>query len=136
MDALSKVKQIKHIPVVYIMVLNPCAILFGERNIAGISMNISQRKQLVILSKVLPDITVITPETIEFLLLFSLENRIPVFTFSEKYVESGALMSIIIDAFDIGCQAGEMAKAIQAEKDIDHTHPVAQERCVYRLIQI
>ena len=60
----------------------------------------------------LPDIKVITPETVEFLLLFSVENKIPLLTFSGKYVESGALMSIGIDAYDIGSQAGEMAKKI------------------------
>ncbi len=58
----------------------------------------------------LPDLTVITPETVEFMLLFSLENKIPILAFSEKYVELGALMSVGVDAFDMGSQAGEMAK--------------------------
>jgi putative tryptophan/tyrosine transport system substrate-binding protein len=62
----------------------------------------------------LPDLTVITPETIEFLLLFSLENGIPILAFSEKYVELGAFLSVGIDAFDIGVQAGEMAEKILA----------------------
>jgi putative ABC transport system substrate-binding protein len=60
----------------------------------------------------IPDVTVITRETIEFLLLFSFESNTPILTFAEKYVELGALMSIGIDAFDMGCQAGEMAKKI------------------------
>jgi putative ABC transport system substrate-binding protein len=66
----------------------------------------------------LPDLTVITPETVEFLLLFSLENSTPILSFSEKYVELGALMSIGIDAFDIGRQAGEMAEAILSGKGV------------------
>jgi putative tryptophan/tyrosine transport system substrate-binding protein len=37
----------------------------------------------------LPDLTVITPETLELFLLLSLEDRIPILTFSEKYVELG-----------------------------------------------
>jgi len=61
---------------------------------------------------------VITPETIEIMLLFSFENHIPVLTFSEKYVELGALMSIGIDAFDMGCQAGEMANQILKGSDV------------------
>ncbi len=65
-----------------------------------------------------PDVTVITPETVEFLLLFSLENKIPVIAFSKKYTDSGALMSIGIDAFDIGSQAGEMAEKIFSGKNI------------------
>lgn len=60
----------------------------------------------------LPDITVITPETVESILLFSLENNVPILTFSEKYLEFGAMLSIGIDPFDIGCQAGEMAQKI------------------------
>lgn len=60
----------------------------------------------------LPDVTVITPETVEFMFLFSLENNIPILAFSDKYLELGAFMSIAIDAFDIGSQAGDMAKKI------------------------
>ncbi|MFZ2948374.1 MAG: ABC transporter substrate binding protein, partial [Desulfuromonadaceae bacterium] len=60
----------------------------------------------------LPDITVITPETAEAILLFSLENNIPILTFSEKYLERGAMLSIGIDPFDIGRQAGEMAQTL------------------------
>jgi len=66
----------------------------------------------------LPDLTVITPETVEFLLLFSFENKIPLFTFSEKYVEMGAFLSMDIDAFDMGRQAGEMASEILAGEDV------------------
>ncbi len=66
----------------------------------------------------LPDLTVITPETVEFLLLFSFENKIPLFTFSEKYVEMGAFLSMDIDAFDMGRQAGEMALDILAGEDV------------------
>ena len=66
----------------------------------------------------LPDLTVITPETVEFLLLYSFENKIPLFTFSEKYVEMGAFLSMDIDAFDMGRQAGEMALEILAGADV------------------
>lgn len=60
----------------------------------------------------LPDTTVVTPETVEFFLLFSQNNSIPVITFASKYVEMGALLSIDIDGFDLGRQAGEMAQQI------------------------
>lgn len=65
----------------------------------------------------LPDITVITPETVESILLFSLENNIPILTFSEKYLELGAMLSIGIDPFDIGGQAGEMAQKLFSASD-------------------
>ena len=172
-DALIKTKDIEDIPIIYMMVLNPHAIPFGEKNISGISMTLSPEKQVTTLLEVLPavkrigtlynpdrtgnfikgavnaannigislvtekvqstkevpvalkniqkkidafwmipDITVYSPETIDFLFLFLLENQKPIISFSEKYVELGALMSISVDPFDIGNQAGEMAKAI------------------------
>jgi len=173
MDALAKIKEIEDIPIIYMMVLNPQTITFGEKNISGISMTLPSGKQVTTLLEVLPavkrigtlynpdrtgnfikgavnaannmgislvaekiqstkevpsalkniqkkidafwmipDITVYSPETIEFLLLFLLENQKPIISFSEKYVELGAVMSISVDPFDIGNQAGEMAKAI------------------------
>lgn len=69
----------------------------------------------------LPDLTVINEVTIEYMLSFSMENRIPLLTFSDMYVEKGALMSISVDRFDIGVQAGELARRIlsgTAVKDI------------------
>ncbi len=60
----------------------------------------------------LPDVNVLTPQTIEFLMLFSLEQQIPVITFSPKYFETGAFMSIGLDAVDMGRQAGEIANGI------------------------
>jgi len=177
MNALSKVKGIDDIPVVYLMILDPQSVLSNHRHITGVSMNIPQEKQLVLLREALPevetvgllyspermgnfvkrarlaagkigitliareissskevpssikqlkgkidvfwmipDIAVCSPEAIEFFLLFFLENNIPVLTFSEKYVEIGAFMSLGIDAFDMGSQAGEMAKEILSKK--------------------
>ena len=56
----------------------------------------------------LPDTTVLTPETIKFLFLFSMDNKIPVIAFSKNYLGMGALLSIGIDSYDIGRQAGEL----------------------------
>ncbi len=60
----------------------------------------------------LPDSTVITPETVEYLLLFSMRNRLPIITFSDKYLKMGALMSLEVNSFKMGKQAGEMAGRI------------------------
>jgi len=177
-DALSTAKNIKDIPIVYLMVLNPQTMLSEEKNITGVSMNISPEKQLTALLEalpqtkrigivydpsrtayfvsdaqyaarkmgvtllakkaespkevpslimdmkgkidafwMLPDITVVTSDTVEFLILFSMENNIPLLTFSEKYLELGAFMSTAIDPFDMGVQAAEMANNILREKD-------------------
>jgi len=178
-EALAKVRKIQDIPIVYLMVLNPQAIIQSEENITGVSMNIPPENQLAALQKVLPqvrrvgllydphksgslvkkaqvaaraagielvtkevyspkdvaelansmkgmiqafwvipDTTVVTPETMEFLLFFFMEHRIPVLAFSNKYVEAGALMSLDIDAFTQGKQAGEAARKIESGTDV------------------
>ena len=66
----------------------------------------------------LPDITVITPETLKSIFLFSLQNNLPILTFSEKYLELGAMFSIGIDPYDVGVQAGEMAQNIFSGSNI------------------
>lgn len=73
----------------------------------------------------LPDSTVVTPETVEFLLMFSVENTIPILTFSEKYVELGALMSLSMDAFGMGRNAGEIARRIIIDGEDAGNMPVS-----------
>lgn len=172
-DALTRVRKIKEIPILYLMVLNPEKIIEGGKNVAGVSMNISPVKYLTLLKKLnlprlkvgilynpvksghtvkriqqaarsmgievvarevhapkevpellgrmrdavtvlwmLPDPTVVTPDTIEFILLFSQQQGVPVVAFAGKYVDMGALLSLDIDSFDQGKQAGEMANEI------------------------
>jgi putative ABC transport system substrate-binding protein len=173
MDALQKIKIFSGVPIVYLMVLNPTAIVREERNITGVSMTISPGKQLAAIRRVLPsarrigllydpkksgsfvkraqndskeakidllakevshsrfvptalnsmkgaidafwmipDTTVVTPDTIELMMLYSLESKIPVCTFSTKYLEIGALMSLDINAGEMGRQAGGLALKI------------------------
>jgi putative ABC transport system substrate-binding protein len=66
----------------------------------------------------LPDSTVITRESLEYLLLFSFENRVPILSFSDKYIEMGSLLALNIDAGDIGRQAGEMANMVLDGSDV------------------
>ncbi|HEY6011991.1 MAG TPA: ABC transporter substrate binding protein [Nitrospirota bacterium] len=60
----------------------------------------------------IPDPTAVKPETIDVLMLFSFRNNIPIFSFSEKYVEKGAVAALRIDPRDMGAQAGEIARAL------------------------
>ncbi len=60
----------------------------------------------------LPDTTVVTPETVELFLMASQENNIPVISFAGKYIEKGAVAALDIDSFDQGQQAGELAAKI------------------------
>jgi len=64
----------------------------------------------------LPDATVINSATINYILLFSFQNKVPIVTFSKKYVEMGAIASLNILPFDLGAQAGEIAAKLYSEK--------------------
>jgi len=169
-DALEQVRQIRTIPIIYLMVLNPSKIVPEAKNVTGVQMTPSPvqqvdliRKALPNVSKVgilydpnnlskfvrqaadaarplglelvtrevraprevpgallrlrgeidafwmLPDPSVVSPETMEFFILFSGENRIPLVSFSRKYVDMGALLALDTDPYDMGMQAGEMA---------------------------
>jgi putative ABC transport system substrate-binding protein len=59
-----------------------------------------------------PDTSVLTPSTLEYLAFFSLENRIPIFGFSEKLLQYGSAAVTVFDVADIGRQAAEMARRI------------------------
>lgn len=60
----------------------------------------------------IPDSSIITPETIEILMLWSIKYRVPVISFSEKYLKVGALMSMSLTPFEMGVQAGIVANNI------------------------
>jgi putative ABC transport system substrate-binding protein len=58
------------------------------------------------------DPMVLTPQTAQPILLFSLRNRIPFIGLSETWVRAGALYALDRDYEDIGAQCGEMAREI------------------------
>jgi putative ABC transport system substrate-binding protein len=73
---------------------------------------INSMKGVVDAFLMLPDTTVVTEESLEYLFLTSHEKHIPVIAFSEKYLKSGAFMAVSIDAADIGRQAGLIASRV------------------------
>lgn len=60
----------------------------------------------------LPDLTVLTQETVEYLLVFSFRFRIPLITFSSKYADMGALLALDVNLYDLGRQSGDMINRI------------------------
>jgi len=72
----------------------------------------------------LPDLTVITPESVELILLFSLEHRVPVLSFSAKYLTRGAAFAVTFDNYDLGRSAAETAMKILAGRDVETLSPI------------
>ena len=62
----------------------------------------------------LPDATVTTPNTVEAMLNFSFDNHIPLLTFADKYLKLGATVSAGFDLFEMGAQAGRMARRVMS----------------------
>ncbi|MDX8400088.1 MAG: ABC transporter substrate binding protein, partial [Gallionellaceae bacterium] len=65
---------------------------------------------------IIPDRTVVTPESFKYFLLTTLENKIPFLSPSEIFVERGALASLTPDFTDIGKQSCELAKSLISGK--------------------
>lgn len=64
----------------------------------------------------IPDATVAAAETIDYLLYFSFQNNVPIFSFSKKYVDMGAVAALDVDPYDMGVQAGEIVNRLKAGK--------------------
>lgn len=56
----------------------------------------------------LPDSTLVNTESVDYLMLFSFQKSVPVFSFSKKYVERGAAAALAINPFVMGMQAAEL----------------------------
>ncbi len=69
---------------------------------------------------ILPDLTVLAPEVVQYMLLFSFRNRIPLLGLSENQARMGALLGLSFQSGrDIGVQAGELANEVLSGKSAD-----------------
>ena len=62
----------------------------------------------------LPDDTVITPESLTFFLLTAFKQNLPVLTISDAFVEAGALAALSPDYTDVGRQACQLSREIES----------------------
>jgi putative ABC transport system substrate-binding protein len=63
------------------------------------------------------DSTVYTKNSLKYILLFALRNKMPVIGYSRSMVKAGALFTLVCDYEDLGKQAGEMAfRVLKGEK--------------------
>src|SRR5208337_4860850 len=66
----------------------------------------------------IPDTTIAAEDSVLSMISFSYQNKIPLMTFSRKFLEMGALLSLEIDPYDIGKQSGEMATDFLKNGDV------------------
>ncbi|MEJ2034341.1 MAG: ABC transporter substrate binding protein [Deltaproteobacteria bacterium] len=77
---------------------------------------------------ILPDLTVLTPQTLEKILLFSLIEKAPVLSFSEKYLEEGAAVAVTFDLAAMGKKAGELTWKILQGGNVNALPPVSSDK--------
>lgn len=69
---------------------------------------------------ILPDLTVLAPEALQYMLLFSFRNKIPLLGLSDNQARMGALLGLsFASGWDIGNQAGELANKILSGRSPD-----------------
>ncbi|MCB2184066.1 MAG: hypothetical protein KQH63_18735 [Desulfobulbaceae bacterium] len=65
----------------------------------------------------LPDATIINPKTLKNYFLFSFKQKVPVLTFSSKYLQQGAALAVTFDLSGLGRQAADISlRILQGEK--------------------
>jgi putative ABC transport system substrate-binding protein len=79
------------------------------------------------------DQTVLSPQTIEAILLFSFRNKIPLAGLSTPWVKAGALYALDRDYTDLGAQCGEQALQIVHGKRANTLPPVPPRKVMYAL---
>jgi putative ABC transport system substrate-binding protein len=79
---------------------------------------------------ILPDLTVLAPESVQYMLLFSFRHKIPVLGLSENQARMGALLGLSFESGrDIGNQAAELANGILSGKGAEEI-PITTARKV------
>jgi len=78
----------------------------------------------------IPDSTFTAPEAVEALIFYSMRSRVPIFTFSEKYLRMGAFLSLDLDAYELGKQAGEISVKVKSGVDVAAIPRTDAERAV------
>jgi putative ABC transport system substrate-binding protein len=76
----------------------------------------------------IPDSTVLTDESIRFILESALAKQIPVIGFSSELARLGALLSLSIDYGEVGREAGLLAKRISNGEHVLQLKPVPIQR--------
>jgi putative ABC transport system substrate-binding protein len=75
----------------------------------------------------IPDSTVVSKESFQYLLENSLDRRFPLFAFSENFVKAGALLALAPRYQDIGRQAGTLLKQVLSGKSPKSLPPLYPE---------
>ena len=92
-------------------------VLKTVRDPRNMPARIDELKDKIDLLWMLPDATISNPDSIEYVMLFSFQHNLPVFSFSKKTVALGAVAALNVNPYDMGAQAGAITRRLlQGEK--------------------
>lgn len=74
------------------------------------------------------DRTVVTEQSVQFILETTLDAKVPVFAFSTTVVQQGAFGALVVDATDVGHQAGHIGKRLLRKEPMKGSRFVPPER--------
>lgn len=187
--ALAAKLEIEHIPILYMMILDPAKHHLTSSNMTGVLLEIPSDRQLkimrsflptlhrigmlydpektsaklkdaelkasaqdfqvqgfpvthekdipqqlrVLLSEsealwLIPDPTVLTDESIRFILESAVAKQVPVIAFSTEFTRLGALLSLSVDYNEVGRETGRLAKRILNGEPVPTLKPVTVQR--------
>ncbi|MGH7235103.1 MAG: ABC transporter substrate-binding protein, partial [Nitrospiraceae bacterium] len=75
-----------------------------------------------------PDATVLTDESLSFILGTALDSNVPAIGFSNEFVRRGALLGLYVKYDDLGRQASRLAKKIFGGQDFSSIATIPTER--------
>jgi putative ABC transport system substrate-binding protein len=81
------------------------------------------------------DPLIFTPQSTQFILLFTLRNGLPLMGLTPSFVQAGALFTLAPDYKDVGRQAGEMALEVISGKNPVNI-PVTMPRMIYLYLNL
>ncbi len=81
------------------------------------------------------DPLVFTPQSAQFILLFTLRNGLPLMGLTPSFVQAGALFTLAPDYKDVGRQSGEMALEIISGRNPKQI-PVSMPRMIYLYLNL
>ena len=84
----------------------------GARSAREVRARLEELRGQIDVLWMLPDLTVLTPQTAEAMLRFSMEERVPVVTFAEKYLRRGAMIALVPDYRRMGEEAASLAAEV------------------------
>lgn len=79
-----------------------------------------------------PDQTILAPQAEKSFYIFSLQHKIPLLAFSEKYLRRGASLAVTLDIDGMSRKAAGLAQLIQSGARPAHITPLVMERAQLR----